>query len=792
MLPLVGADVTTFAQERAQSGRRLCYYVTIEGVGYGLSSGALGSALSDGSGLARFWTRRPGYVTSALLAAQTEMQLIHREVLLDVPDVLSERVDVFGGFPDLGEISFGVLDQTDHISTYSKPAGFMTHLLRLTAEPATNLTSSLTTSSTSVPVGDGTLISSVTPDNLIFVNAEAMRVTSIATNTATVVRSRLGTAAQTHASGDPVYTSCPYVHRRIVKLYVAPYGATSISQDTLLGEYVLDSLRFDSKLGAWLFTAVSISRHLDRKAPIKSEVVRADTVTSEYAVVSAISGEPLSGWRIWTGSQADSLSHFYVENAGEIMTATGFVPTRTIRPVRRGLLGSARQDIQVGSILRRVFTAEYDQSGDFRYSPNRATTYGDADWVKTAHWVDIILAIMTSSSDADDGLLLANYDASYPNFSWLPSGYGLGLPASKIDWAGWMAIKARTPDYLFPWFVYGRTSEPFGELITREFLKPIGAYVTSVDGVIELILPRLPWAGSTTVTIGSSDILAREVGRGVIEPDVEISLTSQRLSGRVEYLVGPQQVPWSVSDREYAATFGSRNYYAHDDRPITIEVPGADPNRASWIEQAATSRLYRARRPLIGLSAQIDLGAGYSAALGSVASVTLQGAPNFDGTRDWASQYLEVEEREYDPRDASYRIRASGSGVASQIRRICPAAWISQTFPGNIATCEANRFTESDGDTLGLPVLDAAAFSDGDVVRLYNPNGSLASSGTQIVTDVTLNDITLDGDFSGALAAGLLIVYAHYSEAVSSQTTGWAFESANVGSTIELSRYGER
>ena len=64
------------------------------------------------------------------------------ETLTDEVDLLSERTDIFGGFPELGSVNFNLLDHGD----------FLTDLLRLDGAPATTLSAALDATTTTVPV----------------------------------------------------------------------------------------------------------------------------------------------------------------------------------------------------------------------------------------------------------------------------------------------------------------------------------------------------------------------------------------------------------------------------------------------------------------------------------------------------------------------------------------------------------------------------------------------------------------------------------------------------------------
>lgn len=190
----------------------------------------------------------------------------------------------------------------------------------------------------------------------------------------------------------------------------------------------------------------------------------------------------------------------------------GVISTAALTFRRDVLRKGQRVSLQAGQLATQVFLAR----SDFRYSPGPtpSTIRSSGTWVRSSHWIDLLLIMLTSSNEPADGLELANYVSARGNYSSLPPGYGVGLLAAQIDWDAFAAVKQRTLDYLFPNFSLGAgDAVPFGELVDEQFLKPMGAYL-STSGVARVVLPRIPLLESASLTIGSADILAKPIGPG--------------------------------------------------------------------------------------------------------------------------------------------------------------------------------------------------------------------------------------------------------------------------------------
>ena len=131
---------------------------------------------------------------------------------------------------------------------------------------------------------------------------------------------------------------------------------------------------------------------------------------------------------------------------------------------------------------------------------------------------------------------------------------------------------------------------------------------------------------------------------------------------------------------------------------------------------------------------------------------------------------------------ASVRVRGRRYGAGLRLGRIAQAARVSSVAT-NAATVLSNRYTHTDADDQGYPDVDAESFRVGDEVHLTNPDGSRIGTASQTVVSVVGNVVTLDGNFSGALAADTILVTAAASDAVARQTAAYSFMRTGAGGT---------
>jgi hypothetical protein len=784
--------VTTFKNMLDATQRRWTPIVQIESVGYGLSDADI--AASDGDGLCKFVIELADYMSADIA--------IHMAVLAEVPDAMAERVRLGGGFPEYGEIDFGLVDVGDAL----------TSLLAPDVDPVTYLDTAIDADDTSVVVEDASAFSETAPDNVIFIGREALWIDAIASNTLTVTRGYLGTDAASHDAGASCYTTTPFLYGRRIWYSLVPSDSTVSTEETIVGEYVLDSLEVDEFWGTYRIRGASRLRYLHRVAPASP---REATISHVYPpgpsgrdgiAVDTGNGWGIAYWRAWTGTEADSDSQFYLRIGNEVVSVGSATLANGVVLSRRDVLGTGKiETLEPGQLVRQVFVAEESGPCSFRWSPggSPSESRGSGTWTKSAHWVDVCLSIMTSSATEDDGLELVNYSSTYGNWSWMPAGYGIGVPQAQIDWASWLDVKARTPDWRFPWFVFGHEAMSFGDLLEQHFLRPLGAYVSNQSGVCKLVLPRLPTADSATVTLGSAQILLREVARGQKFPRVTMRRSYTSLASSIVYEIGDgsssDKERLVVNSGEFADLFGGPSLYGDQGRPETIAAPSCRPRDATtqtMLGLAAARKLLRLHRPLTEVELDVDTSEFIDAVPGAIASITLGDAPAFSGSRGWTARLAEITEVEpvidvgsSGAESGDYlRIKALMHGALFTVCTIAPAAWI-ESIDGNEATVAANRYTHSDA-TGSLPLTDAAAFAVGDECKLYNLDGSAVSADTQTISTLAGNVITFDGNFGGNLAADLIIGYALRASCSTTQTTNTAFASDRATATAPCT-YGE-
>ena len=639
---------------------------------------------------------------------------------------------------------------------------------------------------------DGTLTmrsaadaSALTVDSVVFMGGEALRVEALPGGTlVTVKRGVLGTDAVSHQDAH-VYAYLPLLGGLRVEISVAPLDGDSVADERTVGEYVIDGPGFDSGLNAWVLQARSQIEGLDATLPASTWVERA-SVTGDRA-----RGRVILDFQVLEELPAyfDSAYSFKAES-GEVLrgeVGSGLPRSSVVvsdAPSGRGIASTTVEDVPLVGVFRRVLTIGIPPAaGDFRFSPGPtpSTDRASGTWTPSTHPIDVALCLLTSSRRAADGLELVNYASGYPNYSSLPVGFGAGILASDIDWAEWLDVKSRLGAVALDNIAFGAKPEALRAWLDREVLKPLGIHLVIADGKLRPIMPSAPVVGAATTSIGDDEILLQ----GENAPDLEVTREAFGQATSVVYELGPHKVTAATN-----AVNPTRSR-----KEIRIEVPSASADQIGFWQARATIRTRQSFRPRTQLDVALDASL-WDLRAGDLALLTVAEVPDLAGSRGLTEAYAEVMQRE--PRIDTERgvwlqdrLTVYPSERLSQ--RVAPAAWVLSVST-NTATVLANRFTESDA-TGGLPTNDAAAFDVDDVVRLVGLDGTSAGGATQTVTAVSGDTITLDGDFSGNLAADTVIVFAGYDDAAEEQLTtyAWCAESdLRVGTSNGLpSHYGE-
>lgn len=755
-------SVTTYDEGVQRRSRVYGAAVTLEGLG------------TASEGIWYLCDERPAWAGSAW-----------REYLTAMPDLLAERVDPRGGLPEAGEIEAQILDHRDAL----------TEMIRPDAEPWAYLSADLTASVTTL----GLTGRAVTVDALVFVGSECLRVTAVGGGgTYTVTRGALGTEAQRHRARDAARLYLPSLRTRRITLYTYPLDGADATTLREVGSAFVDQVAWDESLGVWTVRGKTGLRNLNRiVARVKRTANVVERTQIQEAATDIVFGFGGTTTEVGVARPDQIVTHgtrpVYVAINEERIRGTIDSDGTWLSAIARGVDGTRIEEHSGGDIITQVWRADTQspEYGCFLSSPgpSPSTSRSSGQWDASDHWIDIMLCLLTSSAHPDDGLELTNYLSSgsnrvRSNWSSLPVGVGVGLPVDQIEVAAAMAIRARTPDYRFPGFEVGTKSIPLGDLLTEHFLRPIGAVLSYVGGQVRIRLPRMPLPGAASFTLGPTEILTRDVGRGRRAPELgRVGLDLGSLAGTIVVSTRTRSgapVELVVSDATYPGTYGQRGYYGVDEGAVQIDAPSARADAGGslpWLVSAQAARLFRWRRApvrLEGLEAHDTL---YAVAPGDVGALTLDELPDLRGARGATS--LPVEVVEVEPilnrdRGSLVSLTLLAYGGRTRVGRICPSAVASAASTasgGNVAVATvANRYTAPDGADAGLPTTDAASFIAGDVVQVYSAAG-VATGSARAVVSVGANSLTIAG--STAIASGAIIAYAPYANQTTTQREGW-------------------
>lgn len=763
--------VATFAAAVDRRDRRWGAAVTVEGIG------------DATNGVWYFCDALPGFATAAWRPWLTEM-----------PDLLGERVDPRGGLPEAGEVSASILDYGDGLSAH----------VASDADPIAFLDGGVSASQTTV-----TFTRALATGSLAYVGAECMIITGTAGGLArTVTRAALGTEAQQHRTGDAVRAALPSLRTRRLTVYVYPLDGADASTMREIGSGFIDTAPLDEGLNVWTLRGRSSMRNLSRvvarvrrEAPLSLARLGPDELAEDATEIR------VETWRDGT-LQGDAYARhgqrdMFWRLGDEIVRGSPNGSFASLTLSERGVIGTERARHQRGTAVTQVWLADNSRgAGCFLRSPgpSPSTSRSSGTWEPSEHWIDILLCLLTSSAHEDDGLELTNYlasgtDRARSNWSSLPVGVGVGLPVAQIDVAAALAVQARSPDALFPAFEVGAEAVPLGDLISKAFLQPLGAFLSYVGGQVRIRLPRIPLPGDSSFTLGTTDVLARMVGRGRMAPAIGgAGLDLGQLAGTVRVKTRARtgaDAEIIVNDATYPGTYGQRGYYGSDEGAVSIDSPAtltdAD-GRLPFLERAQLSRLYRWRRPPVRLETVEVHDTLYTLAPGDVGTLTMPEVPDTRaGARGVTALQVEVVSAEHEvdrERGSVVTLTLTAYGGQTRVGRVCPAAVASgASSPSGSdvsVPLETNRYTSPDAPA-GLPLTDAAAFSVGDVVQVYSAAGVPTGSARAVVA-VGTNTLTLAG--STAVSSGAVIAYAPYASQTTTQRAGYVSMADRVDLTI--------
>jgi hypothetical protein len=748
--------MVTFANAVNLDDERWCVLIRIEGVG-------------DSVGWWAFCNQAPAYADST-----------YKPWLSEWPEVLSERADIIGGVPESGAFTASIVDTA--LSCPFAPPLFPS-VVTAGVSTASIGVSSASTSTIDVQSG-----ASIATHSVFYVGNEAIFVTAGGgTTSLSVERGMFGTDQLAHNQGDPVVPALPYLRSRRAYLYLVPVDADSVAEETLFATIFLDRLAFDETTNVFHLSGKSGLKWLSRLVPKQPAAFKINQVQPSSGigqnVVSYVPIQPR--YQSINVLPWDPNSCYAKLGDKEIVKLTSPDSSSQVGSLRvvmftRGQLNTPQEDYSSGSQLTAIFAADTVTPGApaaFRWNPGPqyggtiSTSRSSGTWNITAHPIDIMLCLLTSSYDVADLYEVNNYDPNYGNWSVLPAGFGAGIPMAQINLLSFLAIRDRMPYWAIPLFYYGHTSEPLSDLLTREILRPFGMYLTMNAGQLTCACPRIVAHGvPVAATIDQTNLYVDKRGENQYLPRLQLEYSGDnQVSAFVFKTRGTDgsEVTTTVTNADFAGLYGQVGYYAVDEKPIEIELAGrADGGRdfMNMIYDLAQARLYRYQKPSFKLTVETNISL-YALVPGSPVAVTLNELPNFTtGLRGWTLKTGEVLERSVIvDENGGARMRLVlliYADISAGI--IAPAASVvSVTGAGPYTvTVVPNRYTDPH-NVAGYPTNDALAFALNDVVQLYNLDGSSAAAGSQTVSaNPTTSTLQLNGNFGGALAAGLILRYA--------------------------------
>lgn len=765
--------MTAFATLAAARDFAPVLVIRIEGIG-------------DYSGQWAFCSKVPGYAGGSSLYKA----LLRRD---SWPSHLPEDINPLGGVAGAGQLSFDLVDGTG----VEGDASYDVLTARLRNDAAADLTlgSTLGTATSTGIVLNGLaskVAAIVDGETVLFMGGEAVRVVAITASSATsktvdIERAQLDTEARPHDDGDSVFFYSPYVLGRRVRLFLGfdTDDFDGVEEELGQGWYV-DRYGLGDDLGSWTFEAISRMKYLDRQlmrqrlagaidAAIGHDQSRLRIGFREPITQAMVTASPHFGDTTWW-KHGDEV---FGIDAGAIGN-TGFV----VAQARRGAGGTLPEAFEIGTDCRQVLLADASSGlGSFRFQPPGAETSSDlTGWQVTDHPVPIMLALLTSSAGAGDGLYLDNWEAGSGHYAALPPGMGLGLPMAEIDWASFLEVWYRTPSWRLPNLLVDEV-ETGREFLEREILRPAGIALFVRGGKLTCAQLRVPLATATGVAIGAGDVLLEDEAAGAKRWKLGASKSTEIVASSVTFKLrtrDAREASVTFTDDDFPTVFGNTaGYYRLDQGSIEIEVPGAEADGAgshALLEARALRLLWRFRRPIWEYRLWLDLAFVSLVDVTDAALLTHPVPPDdTTGLRGITDRVCYVTSKTIviDAGDAHVELVMVSFQNAGRFAAVAPAA-IIESVVGDIATCAANRFTDPDAPPgLELPATDVGAFRVGDAVRLRKLDGTVVASTPDYQTVLSIDEVTgeleLDGDFGGQLAADRIIVYTAWDKQTADQ-----------------------
>ncbi len=754
----------TFAQKIADRSGSPYFAVTIESVG-------------DVNGLRVFTNKRIRRFT----APATFTGKLARK-----PSIAPEIQNPLGGISEQSAITVVLLDKNDEVTSH----------FRTEARARTRLSADVEPGDLEVTLDS---LTGIVVGSVLHIGREAMRVISVvAGTTLEVERGFLGTEAQRHLSGRPVYLNTQsLIGRRItVKLGFDDEGCDETTSQEIGTGWSIDGISLDDGLNTWRIRGRSRLKYIDR---LLMRIAYRGIVQEAYTDPSHFNAQGIDARTGATQPNRHFNDRVFIEIGGNERILADLVNTPSgdqnqhIVAAQRGVGGTRAEQWRDGDEARQVFVADPAGGfGSYRYqAPNDETLdRAAADWTAVDHPAPIMLSLITGHSSVHK-TLPDNWVLGQGNYSGLPAGVGLGVPITAVDVDSFLDVWYRTQNFRMPHFVV-REPAVGRKVIDEQICRLCGYDLRVTDSKITLSYFRSPLEGEAITTWDASKILVEEGDDGNRMPMIAVSFDSDITAGAIVFKARTSlgaETESTFTDASFPEFFGDADgYYEAEDHHIEIDASAvridASGSEPEILKQRALQILYRFRRPLMRIEVVTDL-SQQNVLPGQLLYLTHEQIPDLTtgvrGVTNLICRVLEKGEPEVGEDFVGIRWVLIAYGAGGRFGRVTPAAGISGAASsvggGNYdVPVHANRYTDPNARG-GLPTNDALGFRVGDRVRLKTRGCMpiVTVPAYQTVVARSANNVRLDGNFGGhaSLASGTVL----------------AFVNANVSTAQQLARY---
>jgi hypothetical protein len=737
--------MVNWTQHLARRNRRWYAELRINGFGLPLTDAQLAEAPIDNDPRLRWCVARPPWT-----AESTAPYLWEQVVGLPLPTLLAEDGDALGGLPSF----------TSGITAVFTDLGkAFTSRFKPDAIPTAHLTSPITATDEVLSTGLG-----LADGQLIWVDDECIRIDSVeeAGDSATpaeygVTRGWAGTKAEAHEKGVDVLVRNGRLLDRGLELWLGP---TDGGPEDLrcLARGTITSATPDTWCIQWTITAnCDAKQRLSRKS---QGVARGLVLTQDVGLDGRVTGTPfgpvvpselgqVNGFVVqWPGDQKRS-PHFYAQAPDGEVIGLDQSENGGLVVQARDLLGvGGFGELKAGTTLTQCFFGNSYRNSPAAEGPETgaAGMGATSGWTEERHVVDLFLTIATSPSRVEDPI--ADNPLPTGNWSVLPGGYGLGVLAEDIDEESCAAVKRQRPDLVMDLAVWGGNDTRAPHEVLHEVLRGAGIRLHTVDR-LSLSVVSMPLASDSLPVLDASTIIA-ETGEGkdTRVPRVTGMAVARGKFGLVTIEAGPQKrrteikvrgaqdttipLPWVLNDAPFVAHLeGRAAQLGRDAMEISVEVSPSVFFDLTWGSQV----VYDYPTPL---SMADDLPPVERQ--GEVLGIRLQ--------QDKIFGVIGV-----------VRLRLYPQFQLTSL--IGPAAVLEDVASAPVFEVSVQDYSLPDGGTN-----DGGQFAVGDVLALYNGDGTRVGTDTETVVGFTPPvTLELSGDFSGAAAEGMHVAYAPWDEA---------------------------